>query len=423
MALRTLTRLTTAGVVVLAAAVLTPSAGAGAEPTCFGLAPTIVAPPGTSEVHGTEGDDVIVAEDVDRVEALGGADAVCVAGARWVDAGDGNDRVHSLPTTARHWIVLGSGSDLFEGSDRRDRVYAELFDGEDPYPGTGAENSDVIRTRDGSDVVTTDGTDDDLVELGRGDDTVTWYAAGAGATRLAGGLGRDRAVVRVRFDGDSTTSFDLRDETSTIDGAHLADLESFEDLSVNASTGSVVQVRGTDGPNEIYAAGHADLAAGGGDDRLVIHGDPVSVLGGPGRDRVEVQGYSDFEDEAVVYDLARRLFTRGDVVAPFATEELLVGTTGAIREDVRVLGTRRRDVVVTDACGSVVRGAGGDDLLQSIAEQCEGVPVTLRGGPGDDVLRGGAERDVLIGGTGRDRADGSTGIDRCRAEVETACER
>lgn len=397
--------LTAAGVVALAAAVVTPTGSAGAETTCFGLEPTILAPPGASEVQGTEGDDVIVAEDVDRVEALGGADAVCVVGARWVDAGEGNDRVHSLPTTGGHWIVLGSGSDQFVGSDSRDRVYAEMFDGEDTFPGTGTENSDVIRTLDGSDVVTTVGTDDDLVELGRGDDTVTWYAAAAGETRLAGGLGRDRAVVRVRFDGDSTTSFDLDDDTSTIDGTHLADLMNFEDLSVNASTGSVVRVRGTDGPNEIYAAGHADLAAGRGDDRLIIHGDPVSVLGGPGRDQVEVQGYSDVEDTPVVYDLARRFFIRGDLTAPFATEVLDVGWTGAVREDVHVLGTDGRDVVTTRACGTVVRGAAGDDVLRSVAEQCERTVTRLLGGPGFD------------------RAYGGDSIVHCRAEVERACDR
>ena len=88
-----------------------------------------------------------------------------------------------------------------------------------------------------------------------------------------------------------------------------------------------------------------------------------------------------------------------------------------------MLGTSGPDVVVTRACGSEVRGAGGADRLESRSEQCEGVPTTLRGDGGDDVLRGGYERDVLLGGAGHDRAFGNGGLDRCRAEVERSCER
>ncbi|WP_243057842.1 hypothetical protein [Nocardioides sp. SR21] len=403
---------------------LTSTGSAQAAETCFGLTPTVVATPGAEEVEGTEGDDVIVAEDVYRVSALGGNDAVCAAGVTWIDAGDGNDRVRSDPATGRNWVVLGSGSDLFEGSERRDRVWAERFDGEDPFPGTGSENTDVVRTYGGGDRVTGGSygqADQDEYALGAGDDDVTLYAPIDGDTHVLGGPGADGIALWVLGD-DADLSFDLEAGTATADGAAFAALGSIEDLAVNATTSTPVTVRGTGGPNRIYVGGRADIAAGAGTDRLQIHGDPRSVLGGPGRDQVEVLGYGDFEDKPVVYDLAHDLFTRGDVTAPFATEVLHVGTTGAIREDVRVLGTPGRDVVVTDACGSVVRGGRGDDDLRVTSEQCEGVPTTLRGDGGDDVLGGGSERDVLIGGTGFDRVYGGTGIDRCRAEVRRACE-
>ncbi|WP_459972809.1 hypothetical protein [Nocardioides pyridinolyticus] len=133
-------------------------------------------------------------------------------------------------------------------------------------------------------------------------------------------------------------------------------------------------------------------------------------------------GYSDFDDLPVVYDLAGQTVRRSEVTAPFAAEELRVGTTGRVRESVSVLGTSGRDVVVTDACRSEVRGAGGLDVLEVRSEQCEGVATTLRGEGGDDVLRGGPEDDVLLGGGGRDRALGYDGFDRCRAEVERDCE-
>ncbi|GGO68990.1 hypothetical protein [Nocardioides deserti] len=146
------------------------------------------------------------------------------------------------------------------------------------------------------------------------------------------------------------------------------------------------------------------------------------MRGGSGVDVVEVQGYSDPGDLPVRYDLARRTFSRDGATVPFAAEKLLVRSTGALREDVLVLGTPRRDVVTMRACGGVVRCAGGPDVLRSDAEQCEGTRTVLRGGPGDDRLRGGVEGEVLIGGPGQDRAVGSDGIDRCRAEVERDCE-
>lgn len=399
------------------------ASSAQADESCFGLTATIVAAPGATMVQGTEGNDVIVAEGASSVWALGGDDAVCADGVRRVDAGDGNDRVRSR-ADGTSYVALGSGSDLFEGTDARDRVWAENFDGEDPFPGTGSENDDIVRTYGGDDRVTGGSygqAAEDEYALGGGDDQVTLYAPTAGDTHVLGGPGTDALSLWVLGD-DADLSFDLGAGTATADGAAFGDLGDVEDLRVNATTSTPVTVRGTAGPNQIYVGGRADIAAGAGRDRLSIHGDPRSVLGGPGRDEVEVLGYGDFEDKPVVYDLGRRLFTRGDVTAPFATEVLHVGTTGAIREDVRVLGTPGRDVVTTDACGSVVRGGRGDDDLRVISEQCEGVPTTLRGDGGDDVLGGGSERDVLIGGTGFDRAYGGTGIDRCRAEVRRACE-
>ena len=184
-----------------------------------------------------------------------------------------------------------------------------------------------------------------------------------------------------------------------------------------------MEVRGTDGPNEIYVAGPASIEAGAGDDKLSLYGDPQSVQGGLGRDEVEMLGYGDFDNKPVLYDLGHQLFTRGDVTVSFATEELTIWSTGPTREPVRILGTSRRDVVSTGACGTLLRGAGGNDLLMSTSEQCEGVPTRLYGDNGADVLRGGHERDLLLGGSGRDRAFGGAGVDRCRAEVEHRCER
>ncbi|MCK2216329.1 hypothetical protein MF672_021360 [Actinomadura sp. ATCC 31491] len=71
-------------------------------------------------------------------------------------------------------------------------------------------------------------------------------------------------------------------------------------------------------------------------------------------------------------------------------------------------------------------GAGADVLTGGRARDVligERDADTLQGGLGDDVLSGGAGRDTLNGGPGTDRADGGAGFDRCFAEVRVSCER
>lgn len=60
--------------------------------------------------------------------------------------------------------------------------------------------------------------------------------------------------------------------------------------------------------------------------------------------------------------------------------------------------------------GFEVNAGGGDDRVR-VAGQIV-VPVTMRGGPGDDVLVGGSGADKLIGGSGDDRLLGGRGDDR-----------
>lgn len=59
--------------------------------------------------------------------------------------------------------------------------------------------------------------------------------------------------------------------------------------------------------------------------------------------------------------------------------------------------------------GFEVNAGGGDDRV-TVTRQIK-VPVTLRGGAGDDVLFGGRGPDKLIGGFGADRLNGGGGGD------------
>jgi Ca2+-binding RTX toxin-like protein len=60
--------------------------------------------------------------------------------------------------------------------------------------------------------------------------------------------------------------------------------------------------------------------------------------------------------------------------------------------------------------GFEVNAGGGNDRV-TVAREVP-VPVTLRGGQGDDDLVGGAGPDELIGGAGNDRLVGRSGTDR-----------
>ena len=60
--------------------------------------------------------------------------------------------------------------------------------------------------------------------------------------------------------------------------------------------------------------------------------------------------------------------------------------------------------------GFEVNAGGGNDRVH--VSRGVTVPVTMRGGPGNDVLVGGSGADMLIGGRGDDRLVGGRGDDR-----------
>ncbi|MEX2448712.1 MAG: hypothetical protein WD404_08215 [Solirubrobacterales bacterium] len=59
--------------------------------------------------------------------------------------------------------------------------------------------------------------------------------------------------------------------------------------------------------------------------------------------------------------------------------------------------------------GFEVNAGAGDDRV--VVSRNVAIPVTIRGGPGDDVLVGGSGDDKLIGGAGDDRLYGRRGAD------------
>lgn len=396
--------------------------------TCFGLPATIVAAPGADLVLGTDGDDVVVATDVAQVSTLGGKDAICVSGPSHIDAGSGDDRVLSTAASGASTVVLGSGSDLFEGSSGDDEVWTERVEGGVQVPDEDFGTADTVRTWGGADVVHSGvwvHPNHDEVDLGDGPDTVH-FSGNSGPASLTGGTGRDRFETWFVPVPWPPVTFDLEAGTATFqrNGQEeaYATLDAFEDLSV--TTLSPVTVRGTVGPDRISVDGPGTVDAGAGNDELVLRGDPDAVRGGPGRDTVTMKVFSDDVDRRVVYDLGRGELTRAGRTVPFEAEVLRVrGREDRTREHVRVIGSARRDDVVVAACGAAVRGGAGPDRLRADSRGCGPVPTTVRGGRGADLLLGGNGRDVLLGGPGHDRAVGRRGADWCRAEDEQGCER
>jgi len=76
----------------------------------------------------------------------------------------------------------------------------------------------------------------------------------------------------------------------------------------------------------------------------------------------------------------------------------LVGTPGDDRGQRKLVGTRRRDVIVGGAGNDVIVGRGGNDIVCA--------------GGGGDRVRGGRGKDALFGRGGRDRLAGHAGRDR-----------
>ncbi len=73
-------------------------------------------------------------------------------------------------------------------------------------------------------------------------------------------------------------------------------------------------------------------------------------------------------------------------------------------------GQQNELVCAAAAIGGFEVNAGGGDDFVSVAREVP-VPVTLRGGPGQDRLIGGAGPDKLVGGAGDDTLIGRGGAD------------
>ena len=218
-----------------------PAADAGADPTCHGLAATIVGTSGRDVLKGTRGPDVIAAlEGDDVVKGRGGDDVVC--------GGPGHD-----------YLVASRGHDVLIGGPQGDRI--DAF----------SRRPTIVRGGGGA----------DILFLGLSDEP--GYV-------LDGGRGHDIGDVRLgrATAGGPTTVIRRGPGQFVRDGSVTGAFLSIEVLGLDGQTG--YEYYGTRAQDVVSISDGAfpfRARTYGGDDEVVSYeGDDVIDTGG-GRDRVD----------------------------------------------------------------------------------------------------------------------------------------
>ena len=438
-----------------------------APTTCLGKPVTIVA---TQTVwEGTEGDDVVALEPGrgNIFDALGGDDTICLAIGMGrsgrdrmpptgsVDAGPGDDTVVNLMPTgttgATTEVELGLGSDVFQGADVGETVYAETsvsafddpYDSDDPYAGnpsfTGAQLDVVTGAATVYSSAPVDGPDQDRVTFSTSNGLLFYEGRMGTQGRVdfpAGGTGRiqlrgmrrlsprevlvDNVTRAVTVGGEPVFTWTGDVRSFSLGGPRRKNIE------------PVVSFIGTDGHEtlEINDSPVGDVDMGAGDDELVVNSIdfgfvPRSADGGAG------------DDSIALHTKCRALVVRLDVGATCAGDRgSLAGFEDAVAEaswmhgSLVLVGTSRADRLVGSAQQVTIRAGAGDDIIdvdQSYVARIRagdgrdtvratGADTVARGQDGSDVirLRGFGSPDRVPGHDWRQLAVGGRGADDLR---------
>lgn len=410
-----------------------------APATCVGKPVTIVA--NRTVTTGTEGDDVVAMEPGawSVFDALGGDDTICLALGRAgtgrdrtppagsVDAGPGDDTVVSLvppgTTGAETTVVLGLGSDTYQGADAGELVYADTQTSrfEDPYESDDLYAPDPSFTGPQLDVVTgaptvfsaapADGPNQDRISLsGTQGLLVLDYGMGAeGRIEFpVGGAGRIelRGMRRLAPVAPSDVLVDNVDRAVEIGGVAVlgwsGDVRSFGLGTPNRdSREPAVSFIGTDADEALTITDGrvGDVAMGGGHDELFVNGVdaafvPRSADGGAG------------DDSFTLVTPCRSLVVRLDVSATCGrTSGTLTGFEEAVADaswthgSLVLVGTARGERLAGNAQRVTVRSGAGDDFV--VVEQS--YLTRVRAGDGQDRVRVNGDDVVVHGQDGGDR--------------------
>lgn len=328
------------------AVTMTTGTSAYAVETCFGLTPTIVTTPGEDTVKGTEGDDVIVDDHGRSIDALGGNDAICSVGSGWISAGEGDDQVLVLEAGKGNFTFLGAGSDVYVGSDARDRVAAGAFDSTEILEGNPGD-VDTLSTLGGEDRVhslTYTYANADVIDLGAGPDSLRMSSGSGGSFAVDGGDGKDHAdFEQNNIDADLT--LDLATGEAEVGAQAGAGLVGFENAGGYAARGAIT-IRGSSAENSLYASSpEARLFGQGGNDSLGVDGCGSVARGGGGADELEAGAFGCKREPIALYGGGGRDFLRG---------------------------SKFRDILIGNAGRDTARGGKGQDRCQAeVKVACE----------------------------------------------------
>jgi Ca2+-binding RTX toxin-like protein len=417
------TRAALVAVATFTGLLVAPTGASGVVVTCQGLPATIVAAGPNVTTTGTEGDDVIVGQRDAMIDALGGADVICV-GSGQVAGGDGNDSVLVTGTDPEKGVSanLGAGDDRYVGGPGWDVVDGLVS------PSLGSDN---ISTGAGRDTVSSGAPGEanhDVVDAGDGDDWMNLTLPPGSAAQVRAGPGPDNLGI---YGASADHLVDLGTGVVTSAGVELATFSDVEKYRLQIVGPGTLRVLGSPGRDRVSLADaeRVELHLGGGRDQVTFDGGlaetrvPVSgvVDLGPGKDYLQVLFW-----HRVVADLVRG----GLVLANSSRNRMKLGLLGVenvtghltFRAVMRG-GSGANQLLGYGGCHLRISGGAGADQLTARSKGGHQCGASVAGGAGRDFMSGGSADDRLLGGQGQDVAFGGQGIDTCLAERETDCER
>lgn len=386
---------------------------------------TITIPPDATEIQGTEGDDVICADDLGDTSGFEDRDKFHV-----IYALGGDDII--LGSNGTDWIYTGEGTDIVYGRSGDDRIVAHGAD--KIYGGSGF---DTIYSADlAMEVIDDDGGY--LIELST---TILFEHVAPIATDDHRHLDSSATQVIEVLENDYDPNNDLDGLTLSIakpptlgsarvvdspwfgnaieytpEGASGTDELSYSicDVFSRCTTADVhitlgrdhCTIRGTAGPDTLVGTPGDDIICGlGGDDRIDGLGGNDVIIAGPGDDTVAGGAGAD------------RIWggEGNDTLEGGSGNDELWGGDGSDHldggdGDDSLIGGNGDDSATGGGGGDRLWGGDGNDTLDGGAGD-----DTLWGGPRDDILNGGPGHDTLWGdasrGVGDDTIDGGDGND------------
>lgn len=275
----------------------------------------------------------------------------------------------------------------------RDEIYG-FFD--DVYPAKWAVDRDffvMVRDRDSVEVFDTSRE----VVVGTYDVSYREGVVDIAATRGAGTVmfltdrSRDDPLKLYIIDR-GPRGYTCFGEPATIVGTEGPDR-----IELSGSRDVVVSLGGDD---SIERAGDGDLVCAGEGDDWIRHAAPGShIKGGAGKDWISYNGSG--TTEPVVIDLGADWYPG----APFPELISIENIAGSRYADL-LIGDDKRNIIWGEGGADEIYGMGGNDKLVGTGSR-----ETMYGGAGDDVLRGWGERDQLYGGPGNDWLRGDSDAD------------